>query len=115
MKRCIPVLLLVVVLTALGQQPRRPPAANARIEGVAVDVGERPVAEASVTMLQGQETRTTTTDAQGRFSFGVRHGTVRLVTRKSGYVTNSDGTLISISPGQQLRGVSLRMPAAASR
>jgi hypothetical protein len=114
MKRCIPVVLLSLVLTAVAQQPKRPPAANARIAGIVVDGSDRPVAGATVVMLQGEETLSVPTDGQGRFSIAVRHGTVRLVTRKRGYVVNLDGTLISVSPGQQLRGVTLRMPLAAS-
>src|SRR5207249_1216611 len=82
-------------------------------EGVVLDGADRPVPGVGVTALQGDQTHNSITDTQGRFSFAVRHGTVRLLARKDGYAGNRDGVLITVSPGQQLRGVTLRIVAGA--
>src|SRR5262245_45142955 len=97
------------------QQSKAPAAANARIEGTAVDGADnRPIAGVSVTALQGESTQTVVTGAEGRFSLAVKHGTVRIMGRKDGFAADRDGILISVTPGQQLRGVSLRLARTAS-
>ncbi len=107
--------LLLGFLATVAQQPKTPLAPTARIEGTAVDgLTERPIAGVTVTALQADETRTAETDAQGHFLFPVRHGTVRLLARKDSYIENRDGILITATPGQQLRGITMRLVAGGS-
>lgn len=66
--------------------------------------------------------RTTVTDDAGRFSFaGLPAGRFLLTATKSGYVTtsfgahrpNRQGTAIGVADGQQITGLTLRMPRGA--
>jgi Carboxypeptidase regulatory-like domain len=106
-------LALAFALTASTGQVRAP---AAHIEGQIVDgVSGRPVAGVAVTALQGNSRQNISTDAQGRFAFTVTHGTVRITTGKAGYADvrpeghalPTDGVLISLTPTQRLRGLTL--------
>ena len=111
----LPIGLLAVWLCAAAGQTRTPtPSAPARIEGTIVDgITKKPVANVSVVALQGTDRKTVVTDAQGRFVFNLTHGTVRIRTTKNGYSDirpadhkyPTDGILISLTPNQQLKGV----------
>ncbi len=123
MRSIVPgILVLAASLTFAGQQ-KTAPAATGRIEGVVVDgVSDKPVAGVNVTALQEKDRRNITTDPQGRFTFTLPHGTVRLHAAKDGYAPlrvdghrfPTDGVLVSVGPNQQVRGVRLKLFANGS-
>ena len=74
-------------------------------------------------MLQETERQSVTTDVQGRFSVTVSHGTVRLLASKEGFTgiqpegherPASNGILVTVRAGQQLKGLTLRVFPAGS-
>jgi hypothetical protein len=106
-------LALALVFTVSAGQVRAP---AAHIEGQIVDgVSGKPVSAVTVTAFQGNSRQNVSTDAQGHFAFTVTHGTVRITTSKSGYsdvrhdghTLPTDGVLISLTPTQRLRGLTL--------
>jgi hypothetical protein len=110
------VCLLASILVVAAQQPKATPSAPARVDGTIVDgISNKPVSGVSVIALQGNDRHTVTTDAQGKFTFAVTYGTIRIRTTKNGYsdirpaghTFPTDGVLIGLAPNQQLRGVTL--------
>src|SRR5262249_55586146 len=116
--RTVLIALLAISGLALAQQPKTPPAPAARISGTVSDgTNNKPVSGVTVSMLQGSDRRDATTDGSGQFVFPATHGTVRLITAKAGYVSirpeghslPTDGILVSLTPGQQMRGLTLQI------
>src|SRR5215467_4873088 len=113
-------LVLIAALTfsalTVVAQTKAPPAPATRISGTILDgKTQKPLAGVSVSMLQGADRKNVVTDATGQFTFPATHGTVRLITAKAGYgsirpeghTLPTDGILISLTPGQQMRGLNL--------
>jgi hypothetical protein len=112
------VVLFSISAIAVAEQAKAPPIPSARIGGTILDgITNKPVAGVAVSMLQGTDRRDSMTDASGQFAFTATHGTVRLVTSKAGYASvrpeghklPTDGVLISLTPGQQLRNLTLHI------
>jgi hypothetical protein len=108
---------------AIAAQTKAPPAPGTRISGTILDgKTQKPAAGVSISMLQGADRKNAVTDAGGQFTFAATHGTVRLIATKSGYASlrpeghtlPTDGILISLTPGQQLRGLNLVIWPAGS-
>ena len=109
--------LLLMTIVA-GAQQRTAPLPVARITGSVLDgLTNKPISGVAISLLQGTERRNATTNALGQFSLAATHGTARLLATKPGYAAirpdghqlPADGILISLTPGQQLRGLTLHI------
>jgi hypothetical protein len=124
--------LAVATLTAVSAQERRDqrgakPAGTAAISGVLVsdDDPKQPVRRAIVSLSAAELPlgRTVITDGDGRFAFGgLPAGRFALKAAKGGYLTTTlgakrserQGTTLVLAPGEQLTGVTFRIPRAAA-
>lgn len=112
------IIVLLAAATVMIAGQKNLPVPNGRIEGVILDgASSQPLAGVIVAALQEKDTRNVTTDAQGRFTFTLPYGTVRLLASKDGYAAlrpeghryPTDGLLLSVGPSQQLRGLKLKI------
>src|ERR1051326_6528298 len=119
MMRLLTLLTLLGIATFGSAQQRKAPAAPAaRIEGTILNgKTNKPVPAVALSVFQGSDRREVVSDASGRFAFTMTHGTARLFTLKAGYASlrpeghklPTNGILISANPGQQIRGLTLKI------
>ena len=112
------------MVSSFMQRGQLRPGVPARVEGVVVDgLTNRPIPNVTVTVLQEADRLNSVSDPQGRFSFTVHHGTVRVFAARAGYSAIQpdghqrplpNGLLITTSSGQQIRGVTLRLMPTGS-
>ena len=109
---------LAIAAFGIAQQPKTPPVPAARIDGTILDGNtNKAVPGVAVSVFQGTDRRDIVSDSSGHFGFTMTHGTVRLVAVKTGYASlrpeghnlPTNGILISATPGQQIRGLTLKM------
>ena len=116
-------ILLFCCAASAAQQPVHPPE-KASIEGVVLRSGSgEPLARAQVTLTrisdqQEEETPRVLTPVDGKFSFqNLKPGQFELSVAHNGYarqvygqrIAGGRGSLISLTEGQALRGVTFRM------
>lgn len=116
--RALPVVALVLGLVgplsmgtsyAQTSAPAAAPTTTGTVQGTIKDNSGAPVADAKVT-LSGVQTKTTTSDAGGAFSFtNVAPGLYRLTAAKAGHETATEADL-SVLPGQT-ETLAIVMPA----
>lgn len=116
--RALPVVALVLGLvgplsmgtsSAQTPAPAAAPTTTGTVQGTIKDNGGAPVADAKVT-ISGVQTKTTTSDAKGAFSFAdLTAGLYTLTASKAGYQTASEPDL-TVFPGQT-QTLAVTMPA----
>ena len=112
--------LLLPFVALLLQAPAIPvaPGPQAAIEGLVVNAGNQPVSGAEVrafwspppAVFTPDQVPQTITDKDGRFAIReLGAGGYRVQVRAPGYVSQEYGMLISLSPGQTLQGITVRL------
>jgi hypothetical protein len=127
MRRFLPTVLILPLVCHAAQQTPTLPAPKGSIEGVILraDTGE-PLRKAWVTLHGARErggSEGALSDTSGRFSLkDIEPGQYTLTVERNGFVRQSygqrgpetPGTTLSISPGQTLRDIEIRLTPAAA-
>jgi len=120
-------LLVLLSLSAIGQNPAvsLAPASNATIDGIVVkDPGSEPVKKVLVELIAENQSatgnHTALTGVDGRFHIeSVQPGRYRLFVERTGLLevekhhAHPEGRVLTLSPGQELKDVEVRLQAAA--